>query len=162
MRSEVESDIAGQTLYFGRYLSPDGCDAFPGLLLEAADSHDDDWLAHALGQPGFHLTEYEKRKPSGGFTMASVPYTAANTLAEGEFNRFYVRGLCMRAIEDGSADMRVLRVKNVEKPRAISEQLCGSLLDSAALLADLRAHKGLDTALGLPPGPNSGLSVELA
>ena len=35
-------------------------------------------------------------------------------------------------------------------------------LAKSSLLDDLRAHPGTDTALGLPPGPNSGLSVCLA
>src|SRR6266851_5569734 len=33
--------------------------------------------------------------------------------------------------------------------------------DPKALLTDLRSNPGVDTALGLPPGPNSGLSARL-
>jgi hypothetical protein len=48
-----------------------------------------------------------------------------------------------------------------EHARAESEQKIGQRIAAEALLRDLRAHPGLDTALGLPPGPNSGLSVHL-
>lgn len=45
--------------------------------------------------------------------------------------------------------------------RSASEAMIGSHIDPHALLEDLRTHQGIDTALGLPPGPNSGLSVKL-
>jgi len=161
MRSEVQADIDGDTLYYGKYLSPSGTAAFPVLLLEAVTAHDDDWLINSLGQPGYHLERYPRRTPSGGWTTAKVPYSAAETLGEGEFNRFYVRGLCLRALADGVDSLRVERVKEVANPRQESEQLRGTLVNATALLADLREHPGVDTALGVPSGPNSGLSVEL-
>jgi hypothetical protein len=39
--------------------------------------------------------------------------------------------------------------------------MIGRRLNAQALLGDLRKHVGVDTALGLPPGPNSGLSGRL-
>ena len=87
--------------------------------------------------------------------------TAADTLAEGEFNRFYLRALCRRAVEDGVPNLTVYRAKAVRVPRAESQALVGKAIGAQALLQDLRAHPGTDTALGLPPGPNSGLSAKL-
>jgi hypothetical protein len=49
----------------------------------------------------------------------------------------------------------------VANARSASEAKIGTQVDARALLADLRSHQGLEPALGLPPGPNSGLSVEL-
>jgi hypothetical protein len=43
----------------------------------------------------------ERRNPRGGITIARVPITAADTLAEGEFNRFYARALCRYALLHG-------------------------------------------------------------
>ncbi len=82
-------------------------------------------------------------------------------MAEGEFNRFYARGLCRRAIAEGIEALVVYRAKEVVNPRAESVALIGKSLPAKQLLEDLRAHIGTDTALGLPPGPNSGLSVKL-
>jgi hypothetical protein len=102
-----------------------------------------------------------RRKPSGGHTIAKVPVTAPLTLAEGEFNRFFARGLCLRATEDGIAELEVYRARESAQPRAESLLLIGTRLNAAALLEDLRASAGVDTAMRLPPGPNSGLSVRL-
>jgi hypothetical protein len=117
------------------------------------------------GKPNSHErtdeTEEQRRKPKGGFTIAQVPVTAPDTLAEGEFNRFYIRGLCLRAIQDGVAELIVYRAKEVSSPRRESEAMIGARLPPERLLQDIRTHPGVDTAFGLPPGPNSGLSVHL-
>ena len=90
-----------------------------------------------------------------------VPVNAADTLAEGEFNRFYLRGLCRRALENGEKELVIYRAKPVSQPRRESERKLGTTVDAEALLRDLREHLGVDSALGLPPGPNSGLSAKL-
>lgn len=93
--------------------------------------------------------------------MAKVPVTAPDTLAEGEFNRFYARGLCARAIADGIPDVEVYRGKQVQRPRPESQSKIGNRINVKALLEDLRKSQGVEPALGLPPGPNSGLTVRL-
>ena len=55
----------------------------------------------------------------------------------------------------------VYRAKEVVNPRAESVALIGKSLLAKQLLDDLRSNIGTDAALGLPPGPNSGLSVKL-
>jgi len=57
--------------------------------------------------------------------------------------------------------VEVYRAKQVKQPRPESIRLEGQRLNAAELLTDLRTHVGMDTVLGLPPGPNSGLSVKL-
>lgn len=86
---------------------------------------------------------------------------AHEMLAEGEFNRFYIRAICLRAIEDGISEVVVYRAKRVQHARSESERKIGQLVSAEPLLRDLREHPGADTALGLPPGPNSGLSIQL-
>lgn len=81
-------------------------------------------------------------------------------LAEGEFNRYYIRALCLRAIEEGKK-LKVYRAKEVGNPRSESAVKIGQEVDSQLLLADLRKNIGIDTCFGLPAGPNSGLSVRL-
>ena len=103
----------------------------------------------------------ERRKPSGGTSTVKVRVDAPDMLAEGEINRFYARGLCLRAIKDGKPEVQVYRAKEVSKPRTASIALIDTKLAVAALLEDLRESIGVDTALGLPPGPNSGISVKL-
>lgn len=102
-----------------------------------------------------------KRKPSGGHTISKVPHTAPITLAEAEFSRFYVRGLCQPAIAAGGQAIEIYRARDSVAPRPESEAMIGRHLDTDKLLVDLREHVGLDTALDLPPGPNSELSGTL-
>jgi hypothetical protein len=106
-------------------------------------------------------TEETRRAASGKTTVAKVPVTAPDTLAEGEFNRFYCRGVCLRAISEGKTHVRVYRAKHVDNPRPESQAKIGALAEAEKLLSDLRANPGVEPALGIPPGPNSGLSIQL-
>ena len=161
MLAELEHDLKTDNLYVGKYLSEAGGQQYPGLLREAIERGTDDSLAAALQAPGLFLEMHEKKKPTGGVTLAKVPRTANETLAEGEFNRFYLRGLCRRVVDSGGGSVEIYRARASTNPRRESEAMIGELLDAAALLSDLRAGIGVDSALRLPPGPNSGLSGQL-
>ncbi|MBK8013664.1 MAG: hypothetical protein IPK13_20225 [Deltaproteobacteria bacterium] len=162
MITEIEEDEAGSKLYFSPRLSATGLADYARLLKEAASTHDDDWLASQLRTTGRLNTTEQRKKPKGGYTTAAVPVTAADTLAEGEFNRFYARALCRHAIDAGISDVEVYRAKAVSAPRPESEAMLGKRISAKALLDDLRKSQGVEPALGLPPGPNSGLSVKLS
>lgn len=160
MMNEMDADHVAGKLYLSTRLNPLGHANYGALLKQAAQAHDDVWLAGTL-RNGHMATHETRRTPSGGLTNAKVPVTAPDTLAEGEFNRFYIRALCRRALADGVPHLVVYRAKQVEKPRTESEMRIGQTVDPQALLADLRTNTFVDTVLGLPPGPNSGLSVTL-
>jgi hypothetical protein len=161
MLTELEHDLQTDNLYFGKFLTEAGRERYPSLLREAIENGTDDSLAAALGASGMFLSHHQRRKPSGGFTQAKVPITAPITLAEGEFNRFYLRGLCARAMATHEK-IEIYRARASQQPRSESEALIGNRLDPVNLLDDLRVNTGVDTALGLPPGPNSGLSGRIA
>ena len=161
MLAEIERDIAERNLYISENLNPKGQTEYPDLIRDAARSGSDVTLAAAIQG---RLNPYEKprRLKSGEFSKPPVMRSNAHEmLAEGEFNRFYIRALCLRAIEDGIPEVIVYRAKAVQNARSESERKIGQRLPVEALLRDLRMHPGVDTALGLPPGPNSGLSVRL-
>lgn len=159
MLEELELDVANRTLYISPRLNQSGEMQYENLLRESIKCGDDSSLAESL-RTKMKLTE-QRQKPKGGITIAKVPITAADTLAEGEFNRFYARGICRRTIEDGIQEVEVYRAKQVRNPRPESEAMIGKKIETRALLEDLRTHPGVEPALGLPPGPNSGLSVRL-
>ncbi|HUJ31571.1 MAG TPA: hypothetical protein VLY23_09850 [Candidatus Acidoferrum sp.] len=161
MLQEVERDVAEDKLYYSPRLSPAGRQAYPEVLRNAVRGGTDGNLAADLRTPGLLNATEVRRKPKGGTTVAQVPITAPETLAEGEFNRFYARGLCLRATSQGADFLLVYRAKEVADPRPESVALIGKSLPAKQLLEDLRTSVGADTALGLPPGPNSGLSVRL-
>ncbi|HEX9692264.1 MAG TPA: hypothetical protein VGA22_09220 [Gemmatimonadales bacterium] len=161
MLVEIDGDIAASKLYLSDNLSDRGRQDYPELIREAAQRGNDDTLAAAIrGRLNSH--EKPRRLKSGGFSKPPVMRSNAHEmLAEGEFNRFYIRALCVRAIEDGLSGLIVFRAKAVQNARSASEQMIGQTMAPEALLNDLRNSPGVDTALGLPPGPNSGLSAHL-
>ena len=161
MVNEIQRDIDAGTLYISGNLSPHGSVEYPVLLQAAAQNGNDASLAQALLS---RLNSHEKPRQlkTGGFSKPPVMRSNAHEmLAEGEFNRFYIRALCLLAGEDGIKELVVFRAKPVEHARSASEVMIGTHVAPGALLQDLRSHPGVDTALGLPPGPNSGLSVRI-
>jgi hypothetical protein len=162
MLDEVEYDIAHNQLHISPFLSGQGQRDYVNLLREAIQSGDDETLAESLRTHRRIIkTLPRKNKQKGGFMIAAVPANAAEILAESEFNRFYIRALARRAIEDGIPDLVVYRAKRVLKPRVESQALIETTLSPEALLTDLREHSDKPPTLGVPSGPNSGLSVRL-
>lgn len=156
---ELERDQQNGTLYISPRLTVEGAQAWPQILREAMGSHEDEWIASTLRDRGYMKAEEQRAKPTGGITTAKVPHTAPDTLAEGEFNRFYARGLCVQVLESGGTEVEVYRGKEVASPRPESEAMIGRRLPAQQLLEDLRSSPGVEPALGLPPGPNSGLTI---
>lgn len=154
MLQEFNHDIDRDNCYTSKRFHEIGKSCFleimPKHLLEGTD----DTLAEELRNNDCFVT-HEAR----GTGMVKVPVTAAQTFAEGEFNRFYIRGVCLIAIEENK-ELEVYRARPSLNPRIESERLIGTSVDPGRLLIDLRENKGIDTALGLPNGPNSGLSVK--
>src|SRR5713101_1951540 len=117
MVEEIDADVANGTVYLSPRLSAAGRSDYVSLLKQAAGLHTDDWLAQQLRLNG-RLNQTEQRaKPTGGTTTVKVPVTAADMLAEGEFNRFYARGLCRRAVQEGITGLVIYRAKQVSNPR---------------------------------------------
>jgi hypothetical protein len=155
MLEEVKYDISNNNLYYSKRFSQKGINDYPDLLIKHVQNGNEISLAHELNQNGrFNPTEQTVKG------IKKVPVNAHETLAEGEFNRFYVRALCLNAIESGKK-LEVYRAKEVSHSRSDSQNKIGELVTPEQLLSDLRTNIGVDTALGLPSGPNSGLTVKL-
>ena len=82
-------------------------------------------------------------------------------LAEGDFNRYYMRGVAVRAIEEGRQVVEVYRARLSMEPRAESAQLEGRRLPAIEVLRYLRGEEASDPAVTALGRPNSGLSVRL-
>lgn len=171
MLAEVNHDETQESLYLSPRLTERGRRDWPELLRKAAQGGDAESLAETLRGAGrLRETEYRRSKAqarlgwgiSGLLQEVKVPITAATTLAEGEFNRFYIRGLCLRALEAGILEVVVYRAKTVENPRPESARLVGCRLMAAELLSDLRVYSGEgEPMLKVPGGPHSGLSIKI-
>lgn len=159
MINEIQSDIDADIVYISNYLNPKGKEHWAIKLLESAKNHDDSWLEDEISKNNMLEQYHTRKKPSGGTTQAKVPVNAPQTLAEGEFNRYYARGVCLAAIELNIDEVEVYRARHSENPRAQSQALLGRRYSPTTILDDIRLSSGVETALGVPPGPNSGLTI---
>lgn len=154
MSEEIETATASGSLYHSKRFTTAGHGAWAGLLLEAARNHDEHWLAYQLEATGAMKGSETRAKPKGGYSIAHVPSNAEETLADGEFNRYYMCAICRKAIADGT-QVRIYRAKLGATTRPESEALVGTTRDPQALLVQLRTEVGHELTK-----PNSGLSIE--
>ena len=162
MMDEMDYDIAQNQLHISPFLSGQGQRDYTALLREALQSGTDETLAESLRQHRRILRTLPRRNPKGGYSISATPENAAQVLAESEFNRYYIRALARRAIEDRIPELVIYRAKPVTNPRPESEARIETSLPPQELLEDLRSHPGDERpSLGVPSGPNSGLSVRL-
>jgi hypothetical protein len=162
MLAEMDYDVENHQLHISPFLSGQGQRDYENLLREALQGGTDETLAQSLREHRRILRTLPRRNPKGGYSISATPENAAQVLAESEFNRYYIRALARRAIEDGIPELVIYRAKPVSNPRPESEARIETTLPPQDLLDDLRSHPGDEApTLGVPSGPNSGLSVRL-
>ena len=159
MIAEIQSDNSKGLLYLSKRFNKNGHDLYLQILLNEVSTGDEQSLAIEL-KANDCFAKQETRNGKNGIMYVKVPETANQTLAESEFNRFYIRAIALKAINSGQK-LTIYRARHSDNPRIESENMIGKQLPPDKLLEDLRNNIGVDTALGLPPGPNSGLSVKL-
>lgn len=157
MLEEIELDIQNKKLFLSPRLNHHGQSEYPALLKKAVGDGNEEKLANNLNVENY-WEEKEPRRTKNGVKYYNIPYNANSVLAEGEFNRFYIRAICIKAIAD-DLQIEIYRAKEVQNPRSESGRIIGQTRDPNELLNDLRENIGLNTVLRLPPGPNSGLSI---
>lgn len=160
MLEEHQLDVDTDRLYVGKRLNDHGEAVYRRALPESLRDHNPEQLQAQLEPVPGDLWISATIAVNG--RRSTTPVTAAQTLADGEFNRFYMRAICLRALAEGNGQVRVRRFKEVANPRAdrFVQVDDGDELDAHVVLEDIRAHPGDETELGMPRGPNSGLSLE--
>jgi len=162
MLEELDYDEERNWLHISPYLSNQGAHDFPALLRRAIAEGDADSLGAALSEQRRIARTGHRRKASGGYTIVTIPENAAEMIANDAFNHYYIRAVARRALEEGHEEVIVYRARPVQTPRPESEEMLETSVDAAALLEDLRQHTGDEPpAMGIPSGPNSGISVHL-
>jgi hypothetical protein len=153
-----EAERDGQIYYSVRFNSA-GKEQWLSLLEEASREHDAQWLAEELEGRRLMKGLETSERPVGGYSIRHVPEIAAQTFAEGQFNRFYMLGLCRRAKAAGIPALEVYRAKDVELPRPGSDLLVGTRIPIPILEEQLRdVQNSFKSMLILP---NSGLSLRM-
>ena len=148
MLEEIGLDIGAEVLYLSPWLTVDGERMWPRLLLAAAERHHDGWLEVRLS----------------GLMLDNAPDDARQLLAESEFNRFYCRAICRLSLDGMLGFVRIYHAKAMDPEHPargeISDRI-NRLCDAQRVLSALRAAPDVDSALGLPAGGRSGLSVSI-
>jgi hypothetical protein len=161
MLDELKRDADEGRLFLSPLLTDKGRALYPELLRAAVEAGTPESLAEAIRAENVLVERRPRRTPRGRVTSARVPAIAAQVLAEGEFNRYYMRGVCRRALDDGVETLEIYRARGSGRARRESEAKIGLRVVAADLLHDLRTHPGMTTRFGVPGGPNSGISVRI-
>lgn len=158
MVDEIEYD--GDALHLSSFFTAAGREVWKPLLIEAAQSGSDATLALAL-RGGPYIANFYRKRTSNGLTEARVPRDAHETIAESNFSRFYLRGLCRLAIAREIPDLIGYRAMQVMQPRRGSQEKIGARFPAEDMLHDIRATMATQPRLGIPPGVGSGILARL-
>jgi hypothetical protein len=153
MLSEFERDKSEKRVFFDARLKGDIHSQYLGSLERALSAGTPESFAAEI-KGGEYLSALELRRQGSTEVEARVPITYPQTLAEAEFNRYYMRAVCLRAMQDGLA-IEVYRAKPVSKPRPPATETW----TPEALLEHLRMTN--ISVAGAFPGANSGKSIRL-
>jgi hypothetical protein len=157
--AELDGDLASGAFHASERLRPTAIAEYQRYLHEAIRYYDDRWLEERASDL---LVEFEHRRTrSGGQTTAKLPDMAARMLAEGDFNRYYMRGLARRAMEEQRQVVEVYRARLSMEPRTGSAELEGRRLPADEVLQYLRGQPANDPSVTALGKFNSGLSIRL-
>jgi len=157
--AELDRDIANGTFHISDRIRPTAGHEYRHFLREALRYYDDRWLEEHASD--LLVESEERRTRSGGTTTARVPQMAARMLAEGDFNRYYMRGVALRALEEGRQVLEVYRARLSLEPRPESAELEGTRVAAGEVLDHLRGPFSTERGAGSLGRTNSGLSVRL-
>lgn len=154
MRQELARDIELKFIFYDARLVESGRALYLRLLAEALERGTPESFSETILKNSL-LNPTETRLVHGQHVQAKVSRIAHRNIGEAEFNRYYMRAVCLRAIEQGIAEVEVYRARPSAHPRPDEP----SRKNAAELLEHLRTTN--ISVEGSFPGPNSGRSVRL-
>ena len=86
---------------------------------------------------------------------------AVRMLTEGDFNRYYMRGVSLRAIDEKRGVVEVYRARLSLEARPESAMLEGRRVSPQEVLSWLRGEQASDESAVRLGRPNSGLSIRI-
>lgn len=155
----IENAENTNNIYYSARFTQRGKEEYLPLLKEAAKDHNEHWLAYSLESPGIMKDLEGANTPSGGYTMRYVPYSATQTFTDGQFNWFYILGLCLYARNVGINLLQVYRAKESSSHRAQSDSIIGNKIPIEDIESQLLEIQS--SFLSELVKPNSGISVKL-
>src|SRR3954470_5988457 len=134
--AELDADLANDKFHISERLRPTAIEEYKRYFRDAIRYYDDRWLEEHASDL---LVDFEHRRTrSGGQTTAKIPEMASRMLAEGDFNRYYMRGVALRAIEEGRQVVEVYRARLSLEPRPESAEAEGQRVQAKEVLDYLR------------------------
>ena len=159
MLEAIEEAQQSDNIYFSKKFNENGIKQWLSLLKLAASEHNEHWLSFKLEENQLFSLFEGAQKPSGGYTIKHIPHTAAETIAEGQFNRFYILGLCKLAKSKNIDNLIIYRAKESRNPRPESESLINSTISVDEIEEQLKDTQASFKSKLIQP--NSGISLKL-
>lgn len=158
MLAELDADVEDESLYLSPQLSEIGLRHYRRLLHISIRHGTEDSFAEALAALGAVRPPSRWQHPKA-VGPAEALADATYRLAEREFHRFYIRGLCCRAMAQGIDLLVIYRARPADLGRAPTDSMIGLRIDARSLLEDLRGASRSLPPHGLPQCRDPGLSV---
>ena len=159
MLEAIDEALESGNIYYSTRLNELGKKQWLPLLKQAALEYNEHWLAFKLEELRLFNDLESAQAPSGGYTIKHIPSNAAETLSEGQFNRFYILGLCKVATENNIKELIVYRAKESQHPRPESGLLIGTAIAVTDIESQLKATQASFKSKLVQP--NSGISMRL-
>lgn len=158
MLNAIDEAERTNNIYYSTRFNDLGKQQWLPLLKQAALQYDEHWLSYQLEAQQLMKDFEGANKPSGGYTIKHVPHTASETFSEGQFNRFYILGLCKRARTENIDYLIVYRAKERAGTRPESQSIIGNRFLIDEVESQLKITKNSFNSPLVKP--NSGLSVK--
>ncbi len=163
VRQYMLAEFEHGDLYLSPRLNESGKQKWESLLKDAIQYHTDVWLERELTRRNCFLdTEYLKSSMGRTVKRAINKAQSARILSEREFNRYYLRGLCVAALEQGKSHLILYKAKASAVPGETLRKTVGTPIDAAALLSTMRARSvSLELVLSLEGVAHYTLSARI-
>ncbi|HEY6350419.1 MAG TPA: hypothetical protein VI636_13515 [Candidatus Angelobacter sp.] len=142
MIEELYWAVEHNKLYYSKHFARSGHKEYPLLLQKEFATGNPDTLEESLNVPGYF--------------QAGSPRNAVQTFAWDEFNKYYMRALCLLAQVGAGYEVVVARGRHSDHPKPESSKRIGAKKDPTRFLSGLREVPRVN-----PFGANSGLTLEL-
>jgi len=151
MMREFLDDCSNGRVYFGERLKKSKQVIYQDLFKQAIENMDLESFVIKLYDSEF-WEEFEVDK--NGVQKKINTERAAIILAEGEFNRLYIRAVCLAA-EEKKQKVTIYRFRDSKTPDPVSEAKIGTSYDPKTIYDDVKNN--LETKY--LPRPSSGISI---
>lgn len=149
MAVELAKDLSEDKFIFSAYVDAKKEGEWISLLKKTFLYHDPSWLSQELKKRDVLKRRSLKNLKEGKFTLALVPRSAEETLAQDEFNLYYIKALCVYALSQGIEELEIYSARRIQNHRPKSESLKGKKVSAEDVLRDLRSSLRGESALGL-------------